>query len=225
MKSKIWIYAVSVFVLWTLSPLFLESSEAALCTFRNPDKDVYVLFPEATGYRTVIKVVDEKIQKKVEEYLGQELDFDEVGEHTFYLVLKGKEVIGIIRPHAERGKYGIVEIIWAFTTDGGIIDFKIQRSREKGTNNVKNEEFRRQFRAKTIETAFTEKKSKKLNAELFKPAEKAERLSSLIAYSAKKNLFLYSYFFPEYNKQPEKAAAGEDKKDSKKKSGKKDNKK
>lgn len=203
MKSKRYIYVISVFALWVFSPLFLESSEAALCAFRNPDRDVYVLFPEATGYRSVIKILDKKMQEKVEEYLGQKLDFDEIGEHTFYLILKDKDVIGMIRPHAERGKYGIVELVWAFTLDGKIKDYKVQRSRERSTDKIKREEFRRQFRDKTLKVAFTETNSKKINSTLFKVPEKSENVSSIIAYSAKKNLFLYKLFFPEYNKDIE----------------------
>ncbi len=203
MKNKKWLYVVSVFVLWMLSPLLVESSQAAMCAFRNPDKDVYILFPEATGYRSVVVKLDKKAQEKTEKYLGQKLDFDEVGEHTFYLVLKDKDVIGMIRPHAERGRYGIVEMVWAFTLDGKIKDFKIQRSRERGTDKVKREEFRRQFRGKTLKVAFTVANSKKINSKLFKVPEKSERVCSVVAYSVKKNLFLYKHFFPEYNRNAE----------------------
>ena len=203
MKNGRWVHAPSVLILWMLATFSVESSEAALCVFRNPDKNVYVLFPEATGYRLVIKRLDRKKQEKVEEYLGQKLDFDEVGEHSFYLVLQGEDVIGMIRPHAERGRYGIVEMVWAFTLDGRVKDYRIQRSRERGSDKVKGEAFRRQFRGKSLKVAFTEINSKRINTELFKVPEKSERVSSVVAYSAKKNLFLYTLLFPEYNKQPE----------------------
>ena len=203
MKNKKWLYVVPVFILWMLSPLLVESSQAALCAFRNPDKNVYVLFPEATGYRSVVVKLDKKAQEKTEKYLGQKLDFDEVGEHTFYLILKDTDVIGMIRPHAERGRYGIVEMIWAFTINGKIKDYKIQRSRERGTDKVKREEFRRQFRGKTLKVAFTEANSKKINSKLFKVPEKSERVCSVVAFSVKKNLFLYKHFFPEYNRNAE----------------------
>ncbi len=200
MSNKKCICVVSAFTLWMLLSYFLESSEAAMCAFRNPDRDVYIMFPEATGYRSVIKVLDKKLKKKVEKYLGQKLDFDEIGEFTFFLVLKDEEVIGMIHPHAERGRYGIVEMVWAFTLDGKIIDYNIQRSRERGTDKVTRKEFRRQFRNKTLKAAFTETNSKKINSTLFKVSEKAEKVSSIVAYSAKKNLFLYKLYFPEYNK-------------------------
>lgn len=178
-----------------LSLFFQNDSEAALCAFRNPDRDVYVLFPEATGYRSVIKILDNETREKTETFLGQDLDYDEYGEHTFYLILNGEKIIGIIRPHAEHGMYGIVEMIWALTPDGEIIDFLIQRSREKGTRSLKSDEFHGQFRGETWMTPFTEDASKKINIQLFKPVKGAEGISSIVAYSAKKNLFLYKLFF------------------------------
>ena len=177
---------------------FGSDSRAALCAFRNPDRDTYKLFPQATGYRSVIKTMDAKAKKAVEAFLGQPLDYDESGEHTFYLVLKGEKVIGVIRPHAERGKYGIVEMIWAFSLDGKIIDFLIQRSRERGTDKLKRDEFRGQFRGKDINSPFTVPGTKEINVKLIKPPQEVIVASSVIAYSAKKNLFLYRYFFPEY---------------------------
>ncbi len=207
--------AILVFLL--LSFVFSTPSEAALCAFRNPDRDVYEMFPQATGYRSVIKKLDRKAQKQIEKFLGQRLDYDEGGEHTFYLVLKDEDVIGVIRPHAERGRHGIVEMVWAFTLDGRIKDFKIQRSRERGTALIKAEGFRGQFRGRTLKTAFTEKKSRKINTALFTLPKNAERISSLIAYSAKKNLFLYKLFFPQYNRQIENTSKDKGKKNSEKK--------
>lgn len=209
MKRMRLIVIVSFFVFGILSPLFLETSKAALCSFRNPERDVYILFPEATGYRSVMKKLDKNLKKDIEKYLGQKLDFDEGGGHRFYLVLKGKEVIGTIRPHAERGKYGIVEMVWAFSLDGKIIDYSIQRSRERGTDKVKSEEFRKQFRGKSLKHLFTEINSKDINSKLFKVPEKSEKVSSVIAYSAKKNLFLYKLFFPDYNKVIDEDPKGE----------------
>lgn len=217
MKAKSWICVVYVFVLWAFSPFFFESSEAALCVLRKPSKKIYAMFPEATGYRSVIKKVDKQARKKVEKYLGQKLDFDEVGGHTFYLVLKKKEVIGMVRPHAERGKYGIVEMVWAFTLDGRIKDFSIQRCRERGKDKIKREEFRKQFRGKTLKFAFTEGNTKKINSKLLKVPKKSERISSVIAYSAKKNLFLYKYYFPEYNKPVDKESQEKPKEDTEEK--------
>jgi len=181
-----------------------RSSEAALCAFRNPDRDVYVLFPEATAYQSVTKVLNSEIQKKTEEFLGQSLDFDEDGEHTFYLILKGENVIGIIRPHAERGRYGIVEMVWAFTLDGKIIDFIIQRSRERGTRKLKSEDFHRQFKGKSLNDPFTIPGTKEINIDLIKPMNYTFIASSIVAYSGKKNLFLYKCFFPVYSRKSEK---------------------
>jgi hypothetical protein len=182
----------------------LENSEAALCAFRNPDRDVYILFPEATGYRSIMKALDSEEQKKIEEFLGQPLDYDESGEHTFYLILKGEEIIGIIHPHAERGRYGIVEMIWAITLDGKIIDFTIQRSRERGTRKLRSEEFHKQFRGKSLNNTFTIPGTKEININLIKPVKEAIVASSIVAYSAQKILLLNKYLLPKYSEESEK---------------------
>jgi len=194
----------TVFLL-SLSLLFVfcNHSNAALCAFRNPDRDTYKLFPEATGYKTVIKTIDPEAKKAVEDYLGLPLDYDEGGEYTFYFVLKDEEVIGIIRPCAERGKYGIVEVVWALTLDGEIIDFIIQRSREKGTDKLKSEGFRSQFKGKTFDYPFTIPGTRNIDKEVIKAVEESVAGSSAIAYNAKKSLFLYWYFFPEYRSRIE----------------------
>ena len=113
-------------------------------------------------------------------------------------VLKGKEVIGIIHPHAERGTYGIVEMVWAFTLEGKIKDYIIQRSRERNTKLLKSEKIRIQFKGKGVETPFTFYGTKKINTDLFSLIEGAETAASIVAYSAKKSLMLYRLFFPEY---------------------------
>jgi len=170
-----------------------NNSEAALCAFRNPDRDTYKLFPQATGYKSVIKTITPEAKKVIEDFLGRPLDYNEGGEHTFYRVLREEEVIGIIRPHAERGKYGIIEIVWAFTPDGKIVDFVIQRSRERGSNKLRSEKFRKQFKGKGLNDFLKASGTKDI-----KPEKDAIAGSLVITYSAKKNLFLYEYFFSEH---------------------------
>ena len=64
-------------LLFSLALFFVlyRNGESALCVFRNPDRDVYVLFPEATAYQSVTKVLNSEIQEKTEEFLGQPLDY------------------------------------------------------------------------------------------------------------------------------------------------------
>ena len=53
---------------------FRSDSYAALCAFRNPDRDLYKFFPKATGYRTIFKELDENNRDEIEAAAGQPPD-------------------------------------------------------------------------------------------------------------------------------------------------------
>jgi len=179
-----------------LAVYFPLSSFAAVCVFRFPDRDVYKLYPKATNYKSVLKTIDKDTKQKIEALLGRPLDPDET-ELTFYEIYKGKELIGMIHPHAERGEYGTIEVVWAFTLDGKIIDFTIQRDREKKGKELNGPDFRKQFGGKDIDSPFTVEKTKEINTKLLKPVQEADKGSSAIAYGAKKTLAFYKYLFQE----------------------------
>ena len=175
---------------------FTVDSFSAVCVFRFPDRDVYKLFPKATNYKSVITKIDKVTKQKIEDFLGQPLDADET-ELTFYEIYKGKELIGMIHPHAERGEYGTIEVVWAFTLEGKIIDFVIQRDREKKGKELNGPTFRKQFSGKSLKDPFTNGSSKEINTKLLTPVKEADKGSSAIAYGAKKTLTFYKYLFQE----------------------------
>jgi len=179
-----------------LAIYFPLSSFAAVCVFRFPDRDVYKLYPKATNYKSVLKKVDKTAKVKIEALLGQSLEADET-ELTFYEIYKSKDLIGMIHPHAERGEYGTIEVVWAFAPDGKIIDFTIQRDREKKGKELNSPAFRKQFTGKDINFPFTIEKTREINSKLIKPVDGAEKGSSTIAYGAKKTLAFYKFLFQE----------------------------
>lgn len=179
-----------------LAIYFPLSAFAAVCVFRFPDRDVYKLYPKATNYKSVLKTIDKDAKQKIEKVLGKPLDPDET-ELTFYEIYKGKQLIGMIHPHAERGEYGTIEVVWAFTLNGKIIDFTIQRDREKKGKELNAPEFRKQFAGKNIESPFVLEKTRQINTKLIKPVEGADQGSSAIAFGAKKTLAFYKFLFQE----------------------------
>ena len=185
-----------ILIALVLAIYFPLSAFAAVCVFRFPDRDVYKLYPKATNYKSVLKTIDKDAKPKIEALLGRPLDPDET-ELTFYEIYKGKELIGMIHPHAERGEYGTIEVVWAFTPDGKIIDFTIQRDREKKGKELNGPEFRKQFAGKDIESPFVLEKTRQINTKLIKPVEGADQGSSAIAFGAKKTLAFYKFLFQE----------------------------
>lgn len=188
-------YSLAFFLFLMASFVSFDICEAALCALRNPDRDLKVLFPEATGYKSVPKDIDREAEAKIEEELGHQLDFSDIGIHTIYIALKGTKPIGLLHPHAERGTYGTIEIIWAFTIEGKIKDFLIQRSREKNTKDLISDEFRGQFIGKTEGFPFTIGDNKEINTEFLNPAKGPLKGSSVVAYAAKKVLLYNKYIF------------------------------
>jgi len=185
-----------ILIALVLAIYFPLSAFAAVCVFRFPDRDVYKLYPKATNYKSVLKTIDKDAKAKIEALLGRPLDPDET-ELTFYEIYKGKELIGMIHPHAERGEYGTIEVVWAFTLNGKIIDFTIQRDREKKGKELNGPEFRKQFAGKDIESPFVLEKTRQINTKLIKPVEGADQGSSAIAFGAKKTLAFYKFLFQE----------------------------
>lgn len=150
MLKKVFVLIIcSLFVLM-LNP---ESLFAAVgCTLNDPDRDVKRVFPDSTGYRTTMTTIKEKggdqLMKKLEERLGDKFDpvFEAVDvPHTFYTVLKGKQIIGYVHGVNQKGTYGGMQIFLAIDTNGKILDFFYQRLSSPESKKFQNKEFTKQF--------------------------------------------------------------------------------
>ena len=104
----------------------------AYCALRDPVKQIYQLFPEADNYRSVIRAVDGDARRKVSEQLPFTLHFNELGQHTLYVALRGSTPLGLVHVRSEAGRWGIVEIAWSLTLDLEVKGFAFQRCRDKG---------------------------------------------------------------------------------------------
>lgn len=164
--------------------VFVDRAKAPPCVLRNPDRDVYALYPEATSYRTIFRDMSLQTQLEIEKFLGEPLGYGERGVHCIYLVSKEDKPIGFIHPHSEPGKYGSIEILWAYDLEGKIRDFIIQRSREPGTNEVRSESFRSQFRGRSLTTPFVLPLTAEINTAILTPVKGAEDVSRIVAFSA-----------------------------------------
>ena len=170
------------------------SAQQAMCVFRSPDRDVFSLFPEATNYTSVFGKIDRSNRKALEKKLGHRIGINDIGIHTLYVILKKDAPIGFIHARGEWGTYGNIEIIWAFNLDGSIRDYRIQRSREKGTALIQESGFREQFAGLKLGDPITNGE-KAMNTELLQPIAQHIKISSIMAYSAKKTLILNKYVF------------------------------
>lgn len=146
-------FAITVLTLAAF--LFLSSEKvfaAVGCTLNNPDRDIRVLFPASTGYKTHFKTIrplgGETLLTKIEQKLGDKLepDYENMDvDHVYYQVFKGKETIGWVFGINQKGEYGLLQVILATDTDGKIINFYYQTFRSPNIDAFKDTNFTHQF--------------------------------------------------------------------------------
>jgi hypothetical protein len=108
------------------------------------------IFPEAGDYKTITKIIGNEKKELIEKRLGEALTPRESKDWIYYEIIAGTgETLGYILADAEKGEYGVIEIIMGVTPDSKIKGVYIQRAREKDKE-FKSDEFLRQFTSKTI---------------------------------------------------------------------------
>jgi hypothetical protein len=101
------------------------------CALRDPKKSVFEGFPEADGYRAIVRDVDKNQRSLIEANLPFRVHFNEIGKHTLYVALRGKRPIGIAHARSEESRWGLVEIVWYFDLDMKVRSFRFQRVRSR----------------------------------------------------------------------------------------------
>jgi len=99
-RGSIWAYGPGAVILAVIT---CGSAHGANCALRNPDRQIYEIFPEATNYRSVVAIVDADLRQRIEQQLGSNLSKSDVGKHTAYLVLKDSIPIGLVHARTEDG--------------------------------------------------------------------------------------------------------------------------
>lgn len=107
----------------------LNLPEAApLCPWRQPEQDLRLFFPEATGYQTETRVLSGH-RLELERRLGRRPNPE---EHTLQLeqVLRGEQRIGTVLVRRVKGEHGAIELVVAVNPDQTVRGLRIQRMRE-----------------------------------------------------------------------------------------------
>ena len=109
----------------------VQAIDQAFCSLRDPNREIFSLFPEADTYRSVARVVNDKKRIEMEKRLPFELHFSELGQHTLYLVQSKDKNIGLVHMRSEASKWGLIEVAWALDLDLNIRDFIFVRCRDR----------------------------------------------------------------------------------------------
>lgn len=168
---------------------FTASALADVCVWRDPERTMQKIFPQARDYKTrTLKMTPEKIAA-IEKAIGTPLDASERKEFDVYDIIgeaQGKPgKIGTIMALAGKGDYGTIEIVIGVDGVGKVVGAYIQRSRERVTRALQTPEFLKQFVGKTKSDSFEVGKD-------IKPAsQEAEAASKVVAFVVKKMLVFY----------------------------------
>lgn len=111
-----------------------------MCIWRNPERTMRRIFPEASDYRTVTKTISSKQREIIESRLGFQL-LPGQREQFQYFSMTGKygKQIGTIIAASQKGEYGAIEFVFGLDTNLIIKGIYIQRSRERDQSFKKRE--------------------------------------------------------------------------------------
>jgi hypothetical protein len=164
----------------------------AYCALRDPVAGIYKLYPQATGYRSIVRTIDESTRNQVRTSLPPNtLHFGELGRHTLYVALQDDTPIGLVHVRSEASKWGLVEIAWAINLDLSVHDFAFQRARSSARRLLEAPDFRNQLVGKNYQTMKDLLKGgTTADPEKLRIPKSSEGLSSVLLRSGLKTLLI-----------------------------------
>ncbi len=168
-----------------LSGLTAGQAWADVCVWRDPERTMARLFPQAQDYKTVtVKLTPAQVQA-IEQTLGTPVDPSEKAEMNFYEIVdaQGKS-LGTVMALAGKGEYGAIEVVIGIDPASKIIGAYIQRSRERSTSALQSPAFLKQF----VGTTWGDPMSVGMD---IRPASGAEDASRVVAFTIRKMLIFH----------------------------------
>ncbi|MCX8159907.1 MAG: hypothetical protein N3G18_03120 [Candidatus Saccharicenans sp.] len=143
-------------VLMTSRPLQLLA--AVGCDLNDPGRDIKLLFPESTGFRTFYVSVKDSggppLLEKIERALGDRFSglYETIDvPYTVYEIYRGQEIIGYVHGVNQKGRYGGIQVFLALTPGGAIRGFYVQKITGRGARQFRSPEFGGQFTGLKLE--------------------------------------------------------------------------
>lgn len=137
-------------IVGVLLTVWAGSAWADVCVWRDPERTMARLFPEARDYRTVVYKPTPAQVARIGSLAGQPLTPDEAREFNIYEITDGKRVIGKVLALAGPGEYGTIETVMGIGPDQRVRGVYIQRIREKQRTAIQAQTFLGQFRGKSL---------------------------------------------------------------------------
>lgn len=133
------------------SSSYVAAQDVYLCVWRNPERTMTRIFPQARDYRTVNVRITPDQRKTIEDTVGYELLPGQQDQFQYFEMTDQEgRVIGIIIPSTQKGEFGAVEFVFGINTDLTIKDLYIQRARERDQS-FKDRTFLDMFAGRSIQ--------------------------------------------------------------------------
>lgn len=99
-----------------------------MCPWREPEADLKLFFPSATGYTTETRILS-GLRVELAARLGRPPTGDE-NALRFYSVHHAETPLGAVMTHRVKGALGAIEVVLAVNTNQEICGVRLQRLRE-----------------------------------------------------------------------------------------------
>ncbi len=125
------------------------SEESYTCIWRNPERTMMRIFPDAKDYKTITKKISSENLKAIEDSAGKLLPGQREVFQYYELIGDKNTSLGYIFASTQKGEYGAIEFVFGLDKESKIKGIYIQRSRERDKE-FKKKEFLGQFTGKNF---------------------------------------------------------------------------
>jgi len=137
-------------LLFTLLSSLAASVSADVCVWRDPERTMIKLFPQAKDYKTEVYKLNPTQITAIEKLVGEPLQASEKKEYNIYTITGDGSDKGSVLALAGTGEYGVIETVVGLNADHSIRGVYLQRVRERKRKALKSPAFLGQFTGKTI---------------------------------------------------------------------------
>lgn len=131
-KTTVSVFSFTGFflLLFNAAPLFAQ--DVYLCVWRNPERTMTKIFPDAKDYVTVNETINPEQLKKIEAQTGFPLLPGQRDKYQYFKMTgEGGKTIGTIIAASQKGEFGAIEFVVGVDTKGVIKGLYVQRARER----------------------------------------------------------------------------------------------
>ncbi len=146
MKTTGWLSSFIVSLILCVSCGIAGAQEVYVCVWRNPERTMTRLFPDAHDYRTVTVSMTKESLARIEQRAGSAMLPGQREQYQYFEMLdRSGNIIGYTQAMTQKGEFGAIELVFGMDVEYRIIGLYIQRQRERD----------RAFREESFLSAFT----------------------------------------------------------------------